>query len=276
MAELRYGFGTNWKSFVEHALNDARVASAVESMRRLVGEDTLRDRTFLDVGCGSGLFTLAALLLGASHATGFDLDPHSVSTSMALRERFGIPEDRWAVRQGSVLDPAFMADIDTADVVYAWGSLHHTGAMWDAIAAAAAKVRPGGTFVLAIYNHVRHVPDRSEMWWHIKRAYNRSGPIGRRAMESVYVTRHVLTRLVTLRNPFAGLLDRGGEGRRGMEFLHDVRDWLGGFPYEFATAGEVFQAVHDQHGLELQTLVTCEGNACNEFVFRRPAPDHAV
>ncbi len=55
-----------------------------------------------------------------------------------------------------------------------------------------------------------------------------------------------------------------------MSFWYDVRDWVGGFPYEFATAGEVFNYVHAKHSLELVYLNTHDGHGCNEFTFRRP------
>lgn len=268
--ELRYTFGANWKSFVENALNDGRVANAVTSLRALLHTESLAGLRVLDIGCGSGMFSLAACLLEAREVQSFDLDPDSVATAESLRAAHGIPEERWRIGRGSVLDEAFVASLEPADVVYSWGVLHHTGRMWRAIDLAASRVRPGGRFAIAIYNKVDRYPDHSTMWWRIKRAYVRGGPATRLSMEAAYIANHMLTRAVTLRNPFKSLLDRGGSGRRGMDFLHDVRDWLGGFPYEFATAGEVFHYVHETHGFELVALNTVEGNACNEFVFRRP------
>jgi 2-polyprenyl-6-hydroxyphenyl methylase/3-demethylubiquinone-9 3-methyltransferase len=70
---------------------------------------------------------------------------------MALRQRSGIDADRWQIMQGSVLDSAFMQQLPMADVVYSWGVLHHTGAMWPAIDAAAACVQADGLFAIAIY-----------------------------------------------------------------------------------------------------------------------------
>jgi hypothetical protein len=61
--------------------------------------------------------------------------------------------------------------------------------------------------------------------------------------------------------------DKGG---RGMDFRHNVRDWVGGFPYEYATAGEVFSYLHKKFGPQLRYLHTHEGHACNEFTFARP------
>ena len=246
------------------------MASAVVDTRRLLRCDTLDGRTLLDIGCGSGLFSLAAHVLGARRVVSFDFDPQSVSASETLRSRFQVPPERWTIHQGSVLDEAFLGRLEPADVVYSWGVLHHTGDMWKAITHAARLVRPEGRFAISIYNRVTRFPDRSSMWWKIKRFYVRSPGAARRALELAYVTNHMATRLISLRNPLRPLLERGGEGRRGMDFWHDMRDWLGGFPYEFATAGEIFEFVHDRLGLELIYLNTVEGNACNEFLFRRP------
>ncbi len=271
--ETRYEFGSNWKSFVQTALNERRVAHAVSSLRDFIGVEDLRGLRFLDIGCGSGLFSLSAHLIGAEHVESFDYDADSVATARELKARFGVSDERWSVGRGSVLDPEFMRSVAPADVVYSWGVLHHTGRMWDAIDAAAAKVPAGGRFAISIYNRVERFPDSSKMWWHIKRAYTRSPMAVRRLMEAVYIGNFALTRLLTLRNPLAPMLDQEGEGRRGMDFVHDVRDWLGGFPYEYATSGEVFGHVHAHAGFELERLINWEGNACNELLFRRPSLD---
>jgi len=265
--EVRYDFGANWEDFVNTALNERRVANAVDSLRKYLQVQTLKGQTFLDIGCGSGLFSLAACLLGADLVVSFDYDPISVSTTISIRDRYGIPETRWNVSRNSVLDESFMSSLEPADIVYSWGVLHHTGSMWKAIDLAAGRVKPGGLFAIAIYNHVVRFPDRSTMWWKIKGFYTLSSTSVRRLMEFAYAARHFTTRVLSLRNPFKPFFDRDGEGRRGMDFWHDARDWLGGFPYEFATAGEVFQYVHEKHGYMLVKLRSAEGNACNEFVW---------
>src|SRR3954462_6404344 len=82
----RFAFGANWSSFID--LVDAdRIGTAVASLRRALGVADLHGRSFVDVGCGSGLFSLAAHHLGA-RVRSFDFDPDSVAATTALRQRF--------------------------------------------------------------------------------------------------------------------------------------------------------------------------------------------
>ena len=110
-----------------------------------LGTSDLAGRTFLDIGCGSGLFSLAALQLGAK-VHSFDYDPDAVATTRQLRDRYA-PDSDWRVEQGSVLDSSLISRLGQFDIVYSWGVLHHTGALWEALDAACRLVAPGGLAV---------------------------------------------------------------------------------------------------------------------------------
>ena len=127
-------------------------------------------RTFLDAGCGSGLFSLAALRLGAQRVHSFDYDPASVGCALELRRRYGGEDPRWTVERGDVLDEAYLAGLGTYDVVYSWGVLHHTGDMWRALRSVDRLVGPGGRLFIAIYNDQRSA---SRYWILVKRVFNR-------------------------------------------------------------------------------------------------------
>ncbi|MGZ3275156.1 MAG: class I SAM-dependent methyltransferase, partial [Caulobacteraceae bacterium] len=141
--ELRYGFGKNWAEFIKEKLSDEIVEDSRRHMAELLKSDSLKGKTFLDIGCGSGIHSLAALRMGAEKIISFDYDVDSVNTTKKVREWAGAP-DNWTVFQGSVLDKSLMESIEKVDVVYSWGVLHHTGSMWEAIANAAIPLKPDG------------------------------------------------------------------------------------------------------------------------------------
>jgi len=129
-----------------------------------------------------------------------------------------------------------------------------------------ALLQPGGRLALAIYNEVEHPLGGSRQWRAIKRFYNRAPPALRALLEQAYIAQRALRDLAALRDPRRRWRVRG----RGMRYRHDVRDWLGGLPYEYATAGALFAYVHGKFGFELCYLATADGHQCNELTFRRP------
>ena len=266
MTDTRFAFGRNWHAFAAD-ITEARIAAADASLRAMLGVDRLAGKTFLDIGSGSGLLSLAAFRLGASRVHSFDDDPDSVSCTTQTRQRYASTADAWTVERGSVLDDQYLARLGTFDIVYSWGVLHHTGDLWGAMDRAARLVNPAGTFFIAIYNDQGV---RSRLWWHAKRAYCRQRvlrPVLASLCAVYFGARGALGDLVVARtNPF-GRYYRP-TGLRGMKFWPDLLDWIGGFPFEVATP----EAVRDfclARGLTLRRLVTTAGVGNNEFVFTR-------
>lgn len=259
---MRFGFGRNWRDYV-HRVNDEDIAAAMESVASLVGD--VRGRSFLDVGCGSGLFSLAAHRLGAD-VRSFDYDADSVAATEALQERTGT---NWPVQQADILDPAFRARLGEYDIVYSWGVLHHTGSMWRGCSAAASLVAPGGRLAVSLYNDQGV---QSWIWRGVKWAYNVS-PILRPLMLTFtfLVTWGAKCLMAVRRGTTPWAEWKGYRRERGMSPWHDVVDWAGGYPFEVAQPREVVE-FFTRLGLEPvdQRLV---GNrmGCNEFVFERPA-----
>lgn len=263
----RFEFGANWTHFLK-VLNDDRIALAEQSLRAMLGVDNLKGKRFLDIGSGSGLFSLVARRLGAT-VHSFDYDPQSVACTEELRARYFPDDVGWIVEQGSVLDKGYLQTLGQWDIVYSWGVLHHTGAMWQALENVSPLVRQGGTLFIALYNYQRIM---SPVWLWIKRAYNRM-PKGLRwlvlgpALVYLWGPRSIYDLLRG--KPFHTWRHYAEHGVRGMSAWRDVVDWVGGYPFEVAKPEEVFNFYRDG-GFRLEQLQTCGGGlGCNQFVFSR-------
>jgi 2-polyprenyl-6-hydroxyphenyl methylase/3-demethylubiquinone-9 3-methyltransferase len=167
--KVRFEFGENWSAFLQ-LLNESRIKSAEESLKDMLGTDSLAGKYFLDIGSGSGLFSLAAKKLGAN-VISFDFDEVSVKCTQYLKEKFYSGDNTWQVAQGSVLDSIFMNTIPTVDYVYSWGVLHHTGNMLLAMENACKMAKPGGVICVALYR--KTVLDGFWKWF--KKMYSQSG-----------------------------------------------------------------------------------------------------
>lgn len=266
----RFEFGKNWSRFLA-LLDDQRIAAAEASLQRMLNVERLDGKGFLDIGSGSGLFSLAARRLGA-RVHSFDYDPASVACTAELRRKYFGDDSSWIVERGSALDTAYVTSLGTFDIVYSWGVLHHTGDMWRGLENAQLPVPPGGKLFVAIYNDTG---TQSSRWMSIKRAYNRLPALLRPAFailvsapqELKSIARAVLrfrpqeyVRTWTQYDP-----------ARGMSHWHDIVDWVGGYPYEVATPDQIFD-FYQARGFTL-TKMKCGGVGlgCNEFVFERSA-----
>lgn len=252
----RFTFGGNWRSY-SHVITDAVVSQAAASLVHLLGEEAIQGKTIVDVGCGSGLFTLAFLRLGAAQVYAIDIDSDCVNLTQQLVQSES-NRHKASVQQLSILDPALAQRIPPVDTVYAWGSLHHTGAMWQALECAASLVSRRGLLAVALYN--RHWT--SLFWKFVKWVYNYS---------PTWLQRMLVRGYFSIGQAYNCLTRRAIVTKRGMDVWHDIQDWLGGYPYEYTSPQEV-QAFAQAHMWEVLKMVMCQGTTgCNEFVFRLPA-----
>lgn len=263
----RFAFGANWRQFF-NSVDDHRIGLAEQSLHDILGTDDLSGLRFLDVGSGSGLFSLSARRLGAV-VKSFDFDPESVAVTSKLRGRF-LPEDSdWAVEEGSVLDPAYLSSLGQWDIVYSWGVLHHTGAMWEALDNIDRLVVSGGLLVVALYNDQGRM---SAIWLSIKQIYNKLPSPLRWLILGPALVRlwgPTCVRDMFSGQPFRTWRNYAINSVRGMSPWYDLIDWVGGLPFEVAKPEELLD-FYRARGFELIRLRTCAGGiGCNEFVFRK-------
>lgn len=112
--------------------------------------------------------------------------------------------------------------------------------------------------MLSIYNSHWTSP----IWRLIKWTYNKSPALLQKCFIAIlYPIIFVAKFLVTRENPL--------KKERGMDFYHDVIDWIGGYPYEYACANEIFKHL-ERHGFTQMRFFPAQvPTGCNEFVFRK-------
>lgn len=261
----RFAFGKNWRDFLQ-VLSEAHVLEAEKALCAFLDTPDLRGRRFLDIGSGSGLHSLAAKRMGAI-VHSFDYDPQSVECTLELKRRYFPTEKNWTIQQGSILNESFIRELGEFDISYAWGVLHHTGALWQALHNAQLPVRSEGLLFVAIYNDQGLI---SALWKIIKRIHS-SNELGYAFITGLFYPIFFLSGLVMdiiyFRNPATRY--REHKKYRGMSLIHDWRDWLGGYPYEPVKPEKVVDFCKNL-GYELVRFEpTRHGFGNNQFLFRR-------
>ena len=265
MTEKRFEFGENWKRFLD-TVNEHRIETAENSLNEKLGDANLDSKSFLDAGCGSGLFSLAARRLGAQ-VHSFDIDQEAIACAAELKNRYFPNDPNWRIEQGSVLDTDYLRSLGSFDVVYSWGVLHHTGAMWEALENILMPVNQGGHLFISIYNDQGYI---SQRWLKIKQLYVYLPPWLRAPVvwgSFLRIWGYQLFRDIVRGRGLSTW--RSYSQDRGMSPWHDLVDWVGGYPFEVAKPEEIFN-FYKRRGYALLRLKTCGGGrGCNEFVFKK-------
>ncbi|MDR1241378.1 MAG: class I SAM-dependent methyltransferase [Deltaproteobacteria bacterium] len=275
----QYAFGKNWQRFLRTAYSADAQNSSTISLCRLLGEKSMTGKTFLDIGCGSGIHSLAALRLGAERVISFDCDPDAVACAEMLRNRENSKtSERWHIMHGSVLDAAFMNSLPKADIVYSWGVLHHTGNLHQAIRNAAVPISADGIFCIALYSRTIYENLQCfghpgpEEWLAVKQRYMNAGSLGKIAISLWYIWKiHVTPNAV--RGSLACAREllrflRMFYDKRGIDLMTRMRDWLGGWFMEYIREHECAALCCKDLHLDFVHMITGEGNT--EFIFQKP------
>jgi 2-polyprenyl-6-hydroxyphenyl methylase/3-demethylubiquinone-9 3-methyltransferase len=262
ISEKRFRFGKNWRNFSKQ-ISREKIEMAEVHLKDRFQSESLEGR-FVDIGCGSGLFSLAAMNLGAK-VLAFDYDKESVATTRRIIDN-SQRRSNSIICRADVLNSLSMRFIQDADFVYAWGVLHHTGSMWNALADIARNMKSGSRFVFAIYNDEG---SSSEKWLKIKKAYVSYPPLRLPlCMYTIYSQwRH---KFINAHKDGTGILNAWKnykqENMRGMSAWHDVVDWTGGYPYEVSSREKMVDFMKG-FNLKLLKVWPNDGSGNNEFLF---------
>jgi len=263
--KITFSFGKNWQDFLK-TLTKEKIKNAEISIKDFMGVTEFTDKSVIDIGCGSGIFSYVMFKMNAKKIVSFDVDPFSVKCCEFMHKKAGNPK-KWVFHQGSILDDAFISNLGKFDIVYSWGVLHHTGKMWDAIKKSAQLVNKGGYYYIAIYNKGDGMFG-PKFWLGIKKFYNAHPFIGKYIFETGYILAFFALNLVKLRNPFKQIRDY--KQNRGMSWRRDIADWLGGYPYEYATIEEIFNFMKSNFpDFQLINVKSVNRLSNNWYLFKR-------
>lgn len=261
--EYHFSFGKNWQNFLKN-LNEKKIKEAEKSLLNFLGgKENIAGKTFVDIGCGSGLFSLAAYRLGAKKIISVDIDDSSVACAKYLREKNGKPE-QWEIETGSALDQKFLKSLGVFDIVYSWGVLHHTGNMYQALENIIFLANPNGELYIALYNdNQRFMEGTSNFWFNLKKIYNKSNWLEKKIIEIIYIVYYIIGLTANLINPIAYI--KNYHSLRGMSFMTDIKDWLGGYPYEYADIKTIIE-YFENLGFICTKTTTARSIGCNEYL----------
>jgi 2-polyprenyl-6-hydroxyphenyl methylase/3-demethylubiquinone-9 3-methyltransferase len=263
---VQFDFGQNWLDFSEKALSNNKATQAKADFKNLMIDIPLTEKSFLDIGFGQGLSLLSAVEIGAK-VVGCDINPKCTEVLKQNIKYFPKAVNaNIKTFTGSILDNPTIEKLrkdepdgqGCYDVVHSWGALHHTGNMKRAIINAASLVKHDGILVLALYN--RHWS--SPIWLAIKWIYCKSPEFVQRVMIlALYPIIWFAKLMITGKSP--------REQTRGMDFFHNVIDWVGGYPYEYADTRTIQYFIEDLGFKLIKINPSTVPTGCNEFIFTK-------
>ena len=265
---LRFKFGENWQDFSNN-LSDSMIKDAILCTKKSLNDAgvEIRGKTVIDIGCGSGLFSLAALDLGAKFITSFDYDPSSVECTRKLLQSKNFSNNDFEVLEGSILDDEFISRLSKYDLVYSWGVLHHTGNLKKALKNSCNLTKKNGIIFIALYQKTFLDP----IWKIEKRFYSSSSKRIQIIIDRMFIFLIRITYILK-RKSFKNFV-KNYSNNRGMNYYRDISDWLGGYPYEGITVEECIK-FFSRIGFQ-KLLINKRGkffakvSSNNEYIFKK-------
>lgn len=258
MSKITFSFGKNWYNFIK-TVDDESVRLAEKELLHWFDISDIQNKEIIDIGCGSGIHSFAFFKHHPQKLISFDYDEYSIKSTEFFHKKAGNPAN-WILMQGSILDDSFINQLGKFDIVYSWGVLHHTGNMWKAIENAAELVKEGGKFLVALYVK----GPRYEYHLAIKKEYNAGSWLRKKRWEFRYIIAWMKKLKKEGKNPFK----LNQKLYRGMSIYHDIKDWLGGLPYEVASKEEVVGFLSGK-GFNLIKIEEADEGGCSTYLFQK-------
>jgi 2-polyprenyl-6-hydroxyphenyl methylase/3-demethylubiquinone-9 3-methyltransferase len=257
-----FRFGKNWKTF--NLKSDlSHIEHSQKSLDALIGKDVICNKTVLDIGCGSGIHALSFLRAGAKYIKCIDLDPDAVETTVSRLEEYN--PDKWNAQIANILDVKSNSH-EFFDIVFSWGVLHHSGNLMMAIKNSADFCKDGSLLILAIYRRT----SLCTFWKIEKKIYNIVPSVFRRIIDLTFACVFLFAKWTQGNSPRAFV--KNYRMQRGMDFMTDIRDWLGGYPYESASPATIHNFLTVRGFNLIKSNIRDQqfgflGSGCNEYIY---------
>ena len=114
-------------------------------------EQEVKGKSVLDGGCGTGIFSIIFANNGAGRVLGIDISDGSLETARSLKEKFQLENADF--QKQDMLNLPFSDE--NFDIVWAWGTVHHTTDPFRAIDELIRVLKTGGSLLLAVYTRTK-------------------------------------------------------------------------------------------------------------------------
>ena len=256
---MRYEFGKNWKNFLKNS-DVNNLLKARNSLKPIINKK--KTSNFIDLGCGSGVFSLGALIF-YKKVVSIDIDEYSIKATQTLKQKSNLNSKNWQIKKGSILDKKFLKSFGKFDMVYCWGVAHHTGDMWKALDNIVILTKVKSRLFIAIYNDQGL---KSKFWWLVKFIYNILPKFMHKFYLRIFEFLYYLN--YTLKNINNLDYKKFRERRRGMNFYENLSDWIGGYPFEYASIDEL-KKFFLKRNFKVLKLKKSHGSGCHEILFEK-------
>ena len=126
-------------------------SSSEKHLEIFFSDKEIKDKKILDAGCGTGIFSVIFANKGAARVLGTDISQGSLETAGSLKKKFNLQNVEFS--EEDMLQLPF--EDNTFDIVWAWGTVHHTSNPFKAIDELTRVLKKGGSILLAVYKRTK-------------------------------------------------------------------------------------------------------------------------
>jgi len=226
--------------------------SCCEHVELFFSDAEIEGKRILDAGCGMGVFSVVFGKKGAARVIGIDLSEEGVRRAQRAASHFNLSNVEF--REGNILRLPYPDG--SFDIVWSWGTLHHTAEPLKALEELIRVLKNGGTLFVTLYRSTKLSFLHEGIRKTLRLAHRRMWPL--------------LAKLIALALfPATLFLKRRKKARAGENLSDLVLDWYFNPVRHYYRPGEIRQLL-EQEGLIIEKFLPASGrfNSTSNFIFK--------